>query len=167
MHVRSWQAAYQGQVPDSVLDALSVDDRAEWWLHTLGDPNNRVLVAEEAARVVAFANFGPVRDRDVDRNSVGEVYAIYAMAEFWDRGVGRKLMEAAVASLRDLNFGAVKVWVLDTNCRAIAFYRKLGFSADGAEKVEQREGYQLREVRYCCLPSEISGMWTNPPAGVG
>ena len=146
MHVRSWQAAYQGQVPDSVLDALSVDDRAEWW-NALGD-RDQPGPRGGGGRVVAFANFGPVRDRDVDRNSVGEVYAIYAMAEFWDRGVGRKLMEAAVASLRDLNFGAVKVWVMDTNSRAIAFYRKLGFSADGAEKVEQREGYQLREVRY-------------------
>ena len=138
VHVRSWQAAYRGQIPDSVLAGLSVNGRTEWWAQTLGNATNRILVAVEAGMIVAFVNFGPVRDGDVDRDSVGEVYAIYCLAEFWDRGLGRKLMEVAVASLRDLNYAAVKVWVLDTNSRAIAFYRKLGFSADGAEKVEQR-----------------------------
>ena len=148
VHVRSWQAAYRGQIPASVLAALSVDARAKWWEQTLGNPANRVLVAEETGRLVAFVNFGPVRDEDADSDSVGEVYAIYCLAEFWDRGIGRKLMEAAIASLRDLNYAAVKVWVLDTNRRAIAFYRKLGFAADGAEKVEQREDYRIRELRY-------------------
>ena len=148
VHVRSWQAAYRGQIPASVLAALSVDGRAKWWTQTLGNPNNRVLVADEASRIVAFVNFGPLRDDDAERDSVGEVYAIYCLAEFWDRGVGRKLMEGAIASLGDLHFAAVRVWVLDTNRRAIAFYRKLGFSADGAEKVEQREDYQIRELRY-------------------
>ena len=148
VHVRSWQAAYRGQIPDSVLAGLSVNGRTEWWAQTLGNATNRILVAVEAGMIVAFVNFGPVRDGDVDRDSVGEVYAIYCLAEFWDRGLGRKLMEVAVASLRDLNYAAVKVWVLDTNSRAIAFYRKLGFSADGAEKVEQREDYRIRELRY-------------------
>ena len=148
VHVRSWQAAYRGQIPAAVLAALSVDARAKWWEQTLGNPANRVLVADAAARIVAFVNFGPLRDDDADRDSVAEVYAIYCIAEFWDRGIGRGLMEAALASLRVLNYAAVKVWVLDTNRRAIAFYRKLGFSADGAEKVEQREDYRIRELRY-------------------
>jgi ribosomal protein S18 acetylase RimI-like enzyme len=105
-------------------------------------------VADAAPRIVAFVNFGPLRDDDADRDSVAEVYAIYCLAEFWDRGIGRGLMEAALASLGDLDYAEVKVWVLDTNRRAIAFYRKLGFSADGAEKVEQREDYRIRELRY-------------------
>ena len=148
VHVRSWQAAYRGQIPESVLAGLSVDARAKWWEQTLGNPTNRVLVADAAPGIVAFVNFGPLRDEDADPDSVGEVYAIYCLVEFWDRGFGRKLMEAAVASLGDLNYSAVKVWVLDTNRRAIAFYQKLGFAADGAEKVEQREDYQIRELRY-------------------
>jgi len=148
VHVRSWQAAYRGQIPAAVLAALSVDARAKWWEQTLGNPANRVLVADADPRIVAFVNFGPLRDADADGDSVGEVYAIYCLAEFWDRGIGRGLMKAALASLRDLDYAAVKVWVLDTNRRAITFYRKLGFSDDGAEKVEQREDYRIRELRY-------------------
>ena len=27
--------------------------------------------------------------------------------------------------------------------------------------------FDMKVALDCCLPSEISGMWTNPPAGVG
>jgi hypothetical protein len=31
VHVRSWQVAYRGQLPDALLDSLSVDQRTRWW----------------------------------------------------------------------------------------------------------------------------------------
>ena len=31
VHVRSWQAAYRGIVPDEVLDGLSLPDREQRW----------------------------------------------------------------------------------------------------------------------------------------
>ena len=91
VHVRSWQAAYKGQVPDDILDNLSVDQREKHWHLTLNSPSNKVLVAESEQRIVAFSSFGPVRDEGLDKNAVGEVYAIYALEEFWDRGIGRRL----------------------------------------------------------------------------
>ena len=33
VHVRTWQEAYRGIVPDAVLDALDVDDRERRWKH--------------------------------------------------------------------------------------------------------------------------------------
>lgn len=147
-HVRSWQAAYKGQIPDHILDNLSVDRREKDWRQLLGSPSNKVLVAEAEQRIVAFSSFGPVRDEELDKNSVGEVYAIYALEEFWDRGIGRKLMEASLADLREMNCSMVKIWLLDTNQRAISFYQKFGFTADGAQKVEVRGGVELRHIRY-------------------
>ena len=32
---------------------------------------------------------------------------------------------------------------------------------------EQQSAEEGHQHPLCCLPSEISGMWTNPPAGVG
>ncbi len=148
VHVRSWQAAYKGQLPDEILDNLSVDQREQQWHLTLNSPSNKVLVAEADQRIVAFISFGPVRDEGLDKNSVGEVYAIYALEEFWDRGIGRKLMEAALATLREMNCATVKIWLLDTNQRAISFYQKFGFSADGAQKSEPLAGVERREIRY-------------------
>ena len=38
VHVRSWQAAYKGQLPDDILDNLSVDQREQQWHLTLNSP---------------------------------------------------------------------------------------------------------------------------------
>ena len=148
VHVRSWQAAYKGQVPDDFLDSLSVDRREKDWRQTLNSPSNKVFVAEAEQEIVAFSSFGPVRDEGLDKNSVGEVYAIYALEKFWDCGIGRRLMEASLTTLREMNCSTVKVWVLDTNQRAISFYQKFGFSAEGVQKVEARGEVKLREIRY-------------------
>jgi hypothetical protein len=31
VHVRTWQAAYRGQVPDAFLDGLSIERRTQAW----------------------------------------------------------------------------------------------------------------------------------------
>lgn len=60
VHVRSWQAAYRGLMPQEVLDGLSVAQRAEGWRRILGDPesDSRTLVAErelaDAGHTVAY-----------------------------------------------------------------------------------------------------------------
>ncbi len=41
----------------------------------------------------------------------------------------------------------ITLWVLSQNQRAIAFYRKIGYEFDGAEKSLQLAGVSLREVR--------------------
>jgi hypothetical protein len=56
LHVRSWQAAYRGIVPDVILDGLSVEARRNFWTRTIGraftDPSNdaRIWVIEANAR---------------------------------------------------------------------------------------------------------------------
>ena len=98
VHIRSWQAAYKGQVPDDFLDSLSVDRREKDWHQLLRSPSNKVLAVEAAQRIVAFISFGPVRDKGLDKKSVGED-AIYALEEFWDHGIGRRLMEASLSKM--------------------------------------------------------------------
>ena len=49
VHVRAWQAAYRGQMPDEYLDGLRAEQRAEYWTGVLerGPGQTTVLVAEE------------------------------------------------------------------------------------------------------------------------
>ena len=56
VQVRSWQAAYRGQIPDSYLDGLSVAKRELAWANNLRDRKGRVLVAEEST-IVGFGQF--------------------------------------------------------------------------------------------------------------
>ena len=148
VHVRSWQAAYRGQVPDSYLEGLSVAKRELVWIEILKDQMRGVLVAEDEARIVGFSSFGPVRDKEENRLLTGEIYSIYVLEEFWDLGIGRTLMENSLTALEGDGFGSVKVWVLETNQRARSFYEKFGFKTDGLRKTEKREDFELREIRY-------------------
>ena len=148
VHVRSWQAAYRGQVPDSYLEGLSVEKRELVWTEILKDQMRGVLVAEDEARIVGFSSFGPVRDKEENRLLTGEIYSIYVLEDFWNLGIGRTLMENSLIALERDGFGFVKVWVLETNQRARSFYEKFGFKTDGVRKTEKREDFELREIRY-------------------
>ena len=148
VHVRSWQAAYRGQVPDSYLEGLSIAKRELAWIEILKDQMRGVLVAEDEARIVGFSSFGPVRNEEENRLLTGEIYSIYVLEEFWNLGIGRTLMANSLIALERDGFGSVKVWVLETNQRARAFYEKFGFKTDGLRKTENRENFELQEIRY-------------------
>ena len=118
------------------------------WTEILKNQMRGILVAEDEARIVGFSSFGPVRDEGENRLLTGEIYSIYVLEEFWNLGIGRTLMENSLTALERDGFGSVKVWVLETNQRAISFYEKFGFKTDGLRKTEKREDFELREIRY-------------------
>ncbi len=137
VHVRSWQAAYRGVIPDSVLDSLSVEARTSLWEHHI--PSGRVWVALAGSEVVGFASAGPSRESDAS----SELYAIYLLPSAWSTGLGMSLATAALEDLTD-----VIVWVLEDNPRARRFYERLGFRADGVTRQETMGSAVLNELRY-------------------
>jgi len=150
IHVDGWRAAYRGQMPDALLDGLSVDQRTEdrrRGIATPRSPEHRTWVAETGGRIVAFAITGPSRDKEAAAG-VAELFAIYVDPARWGTGAGRALLAHVLADLRGRGVPAVTLWVLDTNARARRFYETAGFAADGGEKSEAFGGVPLREVRY-------------------
>ena len=149
VHVRSWQWAYRGIVPDEVLDGMSLAEREErwreWFTH---DDGSEAFVADEGGRVVGFCTLGGARDTDVDGAAVGELQAIYLEADAAGRGVGRALHDAAIARLRERGYGRALLWVLERNPRARRFYEAAGWRADGTARVTRRPTYDRRELRY-------------------
>jgi hypothetical protein len=87
VHVRTWQVAYRGQVPDDYLDGLSVDERAERWGQALAELEApaAVLVAEDGGAIVGFASIMASRDEDAEPET-GELAAIYLSPGHWARG---------------------------------------------------------------------------------
>src|SRR5260370_397526 len=128
VHVETWQVAYRGQVPDSYLDGLNVEQRIERWRSMLADPDRDETnwVALDDAKVIGFSGAGTSRDHDADART-GELFAIYVNPSYWDTGAGEALLDAAMAFLRE-RFDAAMLWVLDTNVRARRFYEKHGWS---------------------------------------
>ncbi len=161
VHVRSWQAAYRGLVPDEVLDSLSVDRRAALWVDAIADPNPRsgVWIAEQGGVPVGFVHVRPTKDVDA-APSTGEVSAIYLAPEAWSLGLGRALLDSAVADLRRNGFQAATLWVFQDNERARRFYERASWTPDGALKSIEIGGVLLPEVRYRIdLASRIGRSW--------
>jgi ribosomal protein S18 acetylase RimI-like enzyme len=125
MHIKTWQTAYRGLLPDEVLDGL---DQAEWVQRRLtmpwDDPALHALVAEVDGEIVGFVRFGPERLGE----DAGEIYAIYVDPAHWGTGVGDALMRLA---LQTLPHKEIRLWVLEHNARALRFYARYGLHPDG------------------------------------
>lgn len=150
IHVAGWRAAYRGQMPDALLDSLSVDERAEkrrQWLSKPMSPEHRTWVAEDDSGIVAFANTSMSRDADAAPGTA-ELLALYADPARWGTGAGRTLLSHVVDDVSKRGATAVTLWVLDTNVRARRFYGLAGFRADGGVKTAPFGGVILTELRY-------------------
>lgn len=151
VHVRSWQGAYAGLMPQDLLDGLDVAARARVWqriLQETGQPGHSVIIAEDGDGLLGFVHSCPTRDADQDPERVGEVSSIYLLPQAWGRRLGWRLMASAVRGLTDAGYAEATLWVLDTNARARRFYARAGWAEDGATRQEDLRGFPATEVRY-------------------
>jgi ribosomal protein S18 acetylase RimI-like enzyme len=129
VHVGVWREAYAALLPADYLAGLSVAVFSERWAARLASPAPGVvhLVGlDPAGDVVGIATAGPSRDRPAP--TLGELWAINVLAGAHGTGLADLMMDTLVSD------DPVSLWVLQGNDRAIAFYRRHGFVADGAAK---------------------------------
>lgn len=96
------------------------------------------VVAELDAEVVGFAIAGPPREDEAPRDL--ELALIYQYPRAHGSGTGQALLDAAIGDR------PAYLWVAEGNPRAIAFYRRNGFTPDGAHKTAP-EWENLAEIR--------------------
>ena len=146
-HVAGWQWGYRGLMPDDFLDALSWTDRLDRWMTTLRDPGLTTTQVAVAAGVVhGFVLSGPARDLEVSAQPCHEIYSLYIDRSTAGTGVGSTLLRLGIDRAAPGARG-VTVWVLEGNTRARAFYRRHGFTDDGASKEYEFGGLRLSDVR--------------------
>ena len=151
VHIRSWQQAYRDLMDQAYLDGLdqTLLQRQANWEQSITGHDSQVQVASLADAVVGWISFGPSRDHDADPQRVGEVMAVYVLAEHWGSGVGRRLWLAALARLAEQGYEKVTLWVLVENVRAIRFYQAAGLAEEPeTRRMLERGGMKLQEVRY-------------------
>ena len=147
IHIRAWQAAYQGVVPSAFLDSLSVEQREAIWRQNLERRTSETWVADEGSQVVGWISAGQSRDADA-LLTTGEVWAIYVSPLHWRRGVGRHLWREAEGYLETAGFSDITLWVFRENAQAIAFYESIGLAIEpGGEKTMTWGGVELFEIR--------------------
>lgn len=147
VHVRAWQVAYRGLMPDDYLTGLRPEGRAQRYDFASVDPARpRTLVAVETDTVLGFATLSPARDADAAGQ--GELCALYVEPDCWGRGIGRALAAAARNELCGLGFSAAILWVVAGNARAEQFYRADGWTRDGSHRASQIWNITVDTVRY-------------------
>lgn len=149
IHVKTWQCTYKGQIPDSYLDSLSIEQKTEGWRKQIQNAkeNEHIFVAETDGNVVGWCTAGASRDEDASKD-VGELQGIYIHPDFIGKGIGTKLMEHALNILKKDEYKTITLWVLSSNANTRKFYEKKGWSLDGKEKNDIRGDFELHEVRY-------------------
>ena len=124
VHWKSWHEAYTGIISQEYLDKLTLEKCEKM---AFSWPDN-IIVAKENGNVIGFVCYG---DRGEEAPDVGELFALYVLADYYGKGVGRKLMDVGLEQIK--HFSQVRLWVLKENRRAIRFYEKCGFQPDGTE----------------------------------
>ena len=140
VHVAAWRSAYPGILPDSYLANLSVTRQAAYYDAAIrGSTGVFVAIASEAdappasrgtanrPHIVGFATAGRSRaSGDFGRRlGEGEIETLYVLDDWRDRGIGRRLMQAAAAHLAEAGCRSVFLWVLREN-PSRWFYEHLG-----------------------------------------
>lgn len=148
IHIRTWQKMYREFIPENILKNLSLAERTQQWTNLLKQKVD-VLLIEIDHQAVGFTSICLFRGVKT-KSSIGEISAIYISPQYWRRGLGSKLCEAAFSELAKQGYNKVSLWVLEANEQARAFYEALGFNATSQTKLEEfyHGGALLQEILY-------------------
>lgn len=137
VHYQTWREAYDEILPVEFQEQMTLD---KCRFYSQKYPEN-TLIAFDDAKVVGFVSYGDFRD---PATIAGEIFALYVLKDYYGKGIGQQLMQAAFAALD--GYQEIILWVLEDNKCAIAFYKKMGFIFDGEEKIVEF-GKAVKEKR--------------------
>lgn len=113
-----------------------------------------VFVLVDGGQLVGWCDILPAHSNEAIRH-VG-VLGMGLMPAYRGRGLGERLLRAALDAAGDFGFTRVQLGVFAGNARAVALYRKVGFVEEGV-----RRGYLLIDG---VLIDEIMMARIHPPA---
>ncbi|HQK93066.1 MAG TPA: GNAT family N-acetyltransferase [Armatimonadota bacterium] len=114
---RLWEAAEDGTLT-----------YREWALESMGEPRAAVLVAEVDGEVVGFAHALPGRaPASMRERAMGVIADVCVAPGHRNRGVGRRLAEAAISHFVEQGMTEVMLSAAVGNEGAVRFWRSLGF----------------------------------------
>jgi ribosomal protein S18 acetylase RimI-like enzyme len=116
----------------------SVEQEREWIAKTLENPHSLIMIALDGPRVIGLLDI-QAGSRAVDDHA--GILGISVAGDRRGKGVGRRLIEAAIARARTRpGFCRIELLVVARNEGAIHLYESLGFVREGLK----RKGINLR-----------------------
>jgi GntR family transcriptional regulator len=149
--VTTWQRNYRSVVPDDVIDALDLNETAQWLKGLLTTAEqSTILVEAPDGKVLGFVRFGA--ESSDPRN--GHIHALYVHADHGGQGLGRKLLRSGLAGLKRSGYDVITLWVFKKNAAARGLYASEGFEPDGGRRVEEQ--FRADEIHMRREPSQTS-----------
>ena len=142
---RTWSDAFGWSISPEELAAelenrseASFADALETWT---------TLIAEDDGSLVGYVQFGDVVIDGVEaRQGDRELHRLYVDTELQGHGIGRALMEAALAHRRLATAQRVFLQVWERNARAVQLYEDLGFRVVGTTTFTIGSGEQAEDL---------------------
>lgn len=114
INIKTWQTAYHQIFDQSVFikRASEREIRVERLKRSVEESTvTQVMVAEIEQKVIGFILYGPDRDC-VNEELDGEIYAIYILEAYQDKGIGKQLIHEAV---KEMPYEKILIWALKDN----------------------------------------------------
>lgn len=145
VHVDTWRSAYKDIISKEYLLSLNYNSKETLWRKNIlqNKGEEYIFIAEtQNSDIVGFACCG--KEREGNFKYQGELYAIYVLESYQNKGIGKALFQKAVEKLKSLN--SMLVWVLQENKYSI-FYKSMGGKIVSSRTVSIG-GKDLKELAY-------------------
>ncbi|MCG8413939.1 MAG: GNAT family N-acetyltransferase [Pseudomonadales bacterium] len=126
--VQAYEAEHTSENLSKYCEKNFTDDKAKEILSS--EASKCVIAAEGQAPSGFYVLLHQDCPVELDGRS-SELKQIYVLAEYYGKGLGKKLYDHAVQSTKDAGRHWLWLCVSDLNFRAQSFYKKLGFDAVG------------------------------------
>jgi GNAT superfamily N-acetyltransferase len=127
VHYASWVETYAGLASQDFWDGASRQRSIDIWQHLL-EGGLDATVAEVDGAIVGVAVAGQSHERDGHPPArARELSNLYVLAAHHGTGIGQALLDGVVPPGTQ-----AELWVARGNPRAVRFYERNGFVADGA-----------------------------------
>lgn len=143
---KTWQQTYEGIMDEKYLNELSYNENERILnaQRSFKNETDQEFVLELDGIVIGFIRVG--KSSYDDLKSVGEIFALYLIEEYKNRGFGKKLFLKGVSYLKENGYENIIVGCIKENL-SNQFYKHMGGKIIGERKYE-RAGKKFIENIY-------------------
>lgn len=126
---------------------FTVEEEAEYIAKTENSHDEIALVAKDNGRIIGDVSLSRLPRRMSHRGDLG----ISVIKEYWNRGVGSRLLGEVIEIAKAYSFEIIDLQVRTDNSAAIHLYEKFGFQKIGTHDSFFKMGGEYISFDYMCL----------------
>ena len=147
IYALSWKEGYRGIISEKYLDALKEDYWISFFTKGIEEKTIFAKVLLDNNLIIGCIAYGMARESAYE--GWGEIYSLYLLPNYYDRGLGSLLINEAMQEFKEAHHKGIYLWVLEENKRARRFYEKHHFYYNEEEcrlKISDQEVVDKRYI---------------------